>query len=114
MKELDEAGDIHYLLILVIELPLHALNLLLEPLKLQAGSRDSLQLDLEEAQIDILIRSLLEMLLGIGVRFVHQGGRNTSRNLQQGRRPTLVLKTLIIHYGAVLTLMGSWDFVRFL
>jgi hypothetical protein len=114
LKELDEAGDINYLLILVIELPLHALDLLLEPLKLQAGSRDSLQLDLEEAQIGILIRSLLEMLLGIGVRFVHQGGRNTSRNLQQGRRPTLVLKTLIIHYGAVLTLMGSWDFVRFL
>ena len=114
MKELDEAGDIHYLLILVIKLSLHAVDLLLEPLKLQAGSRDSLQLDLEEAQIGILIRSLLEMLLGIGISFVHQGGRGTSGRLQQGGRPTLVLKTLRRNYGAVLTLMGSWDFVRFL
>ena len=83
------------------------MNLLLEALELQAGRRDSLQLDLEEAQICVLIRSLLEMLLGIGIGFVHQGRRGTSGRLQQGGRPTLVIITLRIHYRAVLTLMGS-------
>ena len=84
------------------------MHLLLETLELEAGSCDSLQLDLEEAQIGILIRSLLQVLLSIRIGFFHrQRGWSTPGHLQQwGRRPTLVLKTLlqIQHYG-----MGSYS-----
>jgi hypothetical protein len=72
--------------------------LLLETLELETGSCDSLQLDLEEAQIGILICSLLKVLLGIGVGFVDQWGWGTSWHLQQWGRPTLVLKPLRIIY----------------
>jgi len=41
------------------------MNLFLKALELETGSCDSLQLDLEEAQVGILIRSLLKVLLGI-------------------------------------------------
>ena len=90
------------------------MNLFLKALELETGSCDSLQLDLEEAQVSILICSLFKVLLGIGVGFVHQWGRGTSGHLQQWGRPTLVLKPLRILYWKSLTLMGSWDFVRFL
>lgn len=74
------------------------MDLLLETLELEAGSCHSLQLDLEKAQIGILICSLLKMLLSIGISFVHQRGWSTSGHLQQRRRSTLVLKTLRMLY----------------
>jgi hypothetical protein len=41
------------------------MDLLLEALELEAGSSDSLKWYLEEAQVGILIYSLLKVLLGI-------------------------------------------------
>jgi hypothetical protein len=65
LQKFDKSADINNFLFLCTHLPLNLLKCLSKPLYLEAVSRNSLQLHLEETHVSVLISGLLQVLLCI-------------------------------------------------